>query len=66
MFKTTTIGLSIAPPATSHFEVGLGFQPLGPSDVALPLTTTQEKSSHVQSKAEKATRFIEKIQHICQ
>jgi hypothetical protein len=45
--------------STSHspFQVGLGFQPLGPIDVALPLATTQTNSSHVQSKIDKATRF---------
>jgi hypothetical protein len=31
----------------SPFQVSLGFQPLGPLDVALPLATTQEESSHV-------------------
>jgi hypothetical protein len=50
----------------SPFQVGLGFQPLGPIDVALPLATTQAESSHVQSEADKATRFIERIQHIRQ
>jgi hypothetical protein len=50
----------------SAFQVGLGFQPLGPIDVALPLATTQAESSHVQSKVDKATRFIERIQHIHQ
>jgi hypothetical protein len=50
----------------SPFQVGLGFQPLGPIDVALPLATTQTNSSHVQSEADKATRFIERIQHIRQ
>ena len=48
------------------FQVGLGFQPIGPIDVALPLATTQTKSSHVQSEADKATRFIERIQNIHQ
>jgi hypothetical protein len=43
------------------FQVGLRFQPLGPIDVALPLATTQEKYSHVQCEAYKATRFIEWI-----
>jgi hypothetical protein len=54
--------------STNHspFQVGLGFQPLGPIDVALPLATTHTNSSHVQSEAEKASRFIEQIQHICQ
>jgi hypothetical protein len=50
----------------SPFQVGLGFQALGPINVALPLVTTQKKYSHVQSKTEKATRFIERIQHILQ
>jgi hypothetical protein len=47
--------------STNHnpFQVGLGFQPLGPMDVALPLASTQEESSHAQTKADKATRFIE-------
>ena len=35
----------------SPFQVGLGFQLLGPIDVALPLATTQEEYSHVQSDA---------------
>jgi hypothetical protein len=54
--------------STDHnpFQVGLGFQPLVPIDVALPLAITQAKSSHVQSKVEKATRFIDQIQHIHQ
>jgi hypothetical protein len=50
----------------SPFQVGLRFKPLGPIDVALPLATTQEESSHVQSEANKATKFIERIQHIRQ
>jgi hypothetical protein len=54
--------------ATDHspFQVGMGFQPLGPIDVALPLATSQTDSSPNQSVIEKATRFIEWIQHICQ
>jgi hypothetical protein len=54
--------------STNHspFQVGLGFQPLGPIDVSLPLATTQEESSHVQSEADKATRLIERIQQIRQ
>jgi hypothetical protein len=35
-------------------------------DVALTLVSTQEKSSHAQTKVDKATRCIEKIQHIRQ
>ena len=46
------------------FQVGLGFQPLGPIDVALLLASTQEESSHAQSEVDKATKFIEQIQHI--
>jgi hypothetical protein len=54
--------------STSHspFQVGLGFQSLGPIDVTLPIETTQTKSSHVYSNTKKATRFIERIQHIHQ
>jgi hypothetical protein len=54
--------------STDHnpFQVGLRFQPLGPIDVTLPLATTQEEYSHVQSEANKATNFIEWIQHIRQ
>jgi hypothetical protein len=54
--------------STSHipFQVGFGFQPLGPIDVALPLATTQTESLHVQSEADKAIRFIENIEHIHQ
>lgn len=54
--------------STGHipFQVGLGFQPLGPIDVALPLATTQKYSSHVQYEAEEDTTFINRIQHICQ
>jgi hypothetical protein len=54
--------------STDHipFQVGLRFQPLGPIDVALPLATTHEESFHVLSEVDKATRFIEGIQHILQ
>jgi hypothetical protein len=43
--------------STGHnpFQVELGFQPLGPMDVALPLTATQEDSSHAPIEADKAT-----------
>jgi hypothetical protein len=50
----------------STFQVGLGFQPLGPIEVALPLAIAQTNSSLDQSEIDKATRFIEWIQHICQ
>jgi hypothetical protein len=47
-------------------QVGLGFKPLGPIDVALPLASTQAESSHANIEANKATGFIEEIQHIQQ
>jgi hypothetical protein len=48
----------------SPFQVGLGFQPLDPIDLSLPLATTYTESSHVKFEIDKATRFIERIQHI--
>jgi hypothetical protein len=52
--------------STDHnpFQVGLGFQPLGAMDVALPLAATPTNSSPAPTEAKKAYRFIEKIQHI--
>jgi hypothetical protein len=54
--------------STGHnpFQVGLGFQPLGPIDVALPLAVTSTDSSPAPTEADKATRLIEWIQHIRQ
>jgi hypothetical protein len=54
--------------STDHnpFQVGLGFQPLGPMDVALPLVATQEDSSQAPTRADISTWFIEWIQHIRQ
>jgi hypothetical protein len=54
--------------STNHnpFQVGLGFQPLCPIDVAMPFAATQADSSHVQSEADKENNFIECIHHICQ
>jgi hypothetical protein len=54
--------------STSHnpFQVGLRFQPLGPIDVALPLAVTSTDSSPAPNEVDKATRFIEQIQHIRQ
>jgi hypothetical protein len=54
--------------STSHspFQVGLGFQPLAPIDVSLPLAVTSTDSSLVPIEADKATQFIERIQHIHQ
>ena len=54
--------------STDHnpFQVGLGFQPLGPIDVALPLAVTSTDSYPTPNEANKATRFIERIQHIHQ
>ena len=54
--------------STSHnpFQVGLGFQPLCPIDVAMLFATTQVDSAHVQSEVDRANNFIEHIQHIHQ
>jgi hypothetical protein len=54
--------------STNHnpFQVGLGFQPLCPIDVAMPFAATQADSAHVQSEADKENNFIECIQHIRQ
>jgi hypothetical protein len=54
--------------STNHnpFQVGLGFQPLCPIDIAMPFVATQEDSAHVQSEADKENSFIEHIQHIFQ
>jgi hypothetical protein len=48
------------------FQVGLGFQPLCPIDVAIPFAATQADSAHVQCEAAKANNFIDRIQHIRQ
>ena len=47
--------------STDHnpFQVGLGFQPLCPIDVAMPFVATQAHLAHVQSDVEKTNRFIE-------
>jgi hypothetical protein len=54
--------------STSHnsFQVGLGFQPLGPIDVAIPLVVTSTNSNPVPTEVGKSTQFIERIQHIHQ
>jgi hypothetical protein len=54
--------------STNHipFQVGLGFQPLGPIDVALPLAVTSTDSSLAPTEVDKATQFIEKIHYIYQ
>jgi hypothetical protein len=39
----------------SPFQVGLRFQPLGPTDVALPLAVTSTDSSPAPTEADKAT-----------
>jgi hypothetical protein len=53
---------------TGHnpYQVELGFQLLGPIDVELPLATIKTESTHVHSETHKATRFIDRIQHIHQ
>ena len=50
----------------SPFQVGLGFQPLCPIDVAMPFVATQADSAHAQSEVSKTNNFIERIQHILQ
>ena len=52
--------------STDHnpFQVGLGFQPLCPIDVAMPFAATQADSTHVQFEADKSNCFIECIQLI--
>jgi hypothetical protein len=54
--------------STSHspFQVGLGFQPLCPINVAMPFATTRVDSGHVQSEDDKENIVIECIQHIHQ
>jgi hypothetical protein len=43
--------------STGHnaFQVGLGFQPLGPIDIALPLAITSADSYPSPNEADKAT-----------
>jgi hypothetical protein len=50
----------------NHFQVELGFQPLGPIDVALHLAVTLIDSSPTPTEAKKSTWFIKRIQHINQ
>ena len=54
--------------STNHnpFQVGLGFQPLCPIDIAMPFAASQANSTHIQSEVFKANNFIECIQHIHQ
>ena len=54
--------------STSHspFQVGLGFYPLCPIDVAMPFAATQADSAHLQFEVDKENSFIERIQHIRQ
>jgi hypothetical protein len=49
--------------STGHnpLQVGLGFQPLGPMDVALPLVTTSTDSPPAPPETDKAPWFIERI-----
>ena len=48
----------------SPFQACLGFKPLALIDVALPLASTQEESSHAQARVDKANRFVERIHQI--
>ena len=52
--------------STDHnpFQVGLGFQPLCPINVAMSFAATQVDSAHVHSEADKVNNFIERILHI--
>ena len=50
----------------SPFQVGLGFQPLCPIDMAMPFAATQADLAHVQFEASKVINFIERIQQIHQ
>ena len=54
--------------STNHnpCQVGLGFQPLCPIDVAMPFAATQADSSHGESKVSKVNSFNEIIHHILQ
>jgi hypothetical protein len=54
--------------STNHspFQVGMGFQPLCPIDVAMPFVATRADSAHVQSEADKENNFIEHIDQILQ
>ena len=54
--------------STSHspFQACMGFQPLAPIDVALPIASTQAASARAQTEVDKATKFVERIQHIRQ
>ena len=46
--------------------MGLGFQPLGPIEVSLPLEVTSTESYPTPTEDDKATWFIERIQYIRQ
>lgn len=48
------------------FKVGLGFQPLFPIDLTIPLVVIQETSNDVQSNVNKDNIFIECIPQLCQ
>jgi hypothetical protein len=41
------------------FQVCLGFHPLAPIDIALPIAVAQEESSHAQTEVDRATKFVE-------
>jgi hypothetical protein len=61
MSNIATTKPCIAQLGHNPFQVGLGFQPLGPIDVALPLAVTSADSSPAPTEADKATQFIERI-----
>jgi len=53
---------------TGHnpFQVGFGFQPLCPIDMAMPFAASHTYLAHVQSETDKANNFIKHIQNIRQ
>jgi DNA anti-recombination protein RmuC len=47
-----------------HFQVCLGFQPLVPIDVTLPIAAPWEESPNAQTEVDQESKFVEHIQHI--
>ena len=48
----------------SPFDLHMGFQPLAPIDVALPIAYTKEESFHAQTEPNMESKLLEQIQHI--
>jgi hypothetical protein len=66
MFNIATTEPWISSTSHNPFQVGLGFQPLGPIDVAIPFAVTSADSYPTPNEVDKSTWFIEQIQHIHQ